>query len=126
MGSPLILNRCMLLYPLLFLIALSCSTRAPVLYKNGTPLSITDYEKIAQKQFDEGRFKNAITAYQAIIDNYPDNQNAMAWAHYEIGYCYYVMGDHQQAEIFFRKVVNEYREPAAKTLATQMLEKIKK
>jgi len=113
-------------YPTIFLFMVSCATKSPILYKDGNPLSITDYEKIAQKEFDEGRYKNAIAAYQAIIDNYPENQSSMAWAYYEIGYCYYAMEEYQQAEIYFRKVLNEYQEPAARTLAEKMLGKLKK
>ncbi|MGQ9615825.1 MAG: tetratricopeptide repeat protein [Spirochaetota bacterium] len=115
-----------LIYSIILLFMVACSTKKPVLYKDGNPLSITDYEKVAQKEFDEGRYKNAIAVYQAIIDNYPENQSAKAWAYYEIGYCYYAMEDYQQAEIYFRKVLNEYQEPAAKALAEKMLGKLKK
>ncbi len=105
-------------------ITLSCASKKPVLYKNGEPLSITDYEKIAQKEFDEGRYGNAIEVYQAIITHYPENAKALAWAHYEIGYCHYMKDDYEQARKYFRIVVNEYREPAATKLAEKMLDRI--
>ena len=88
--------------------AVSCATKKPVLYtESGEPLSITDYEKIAQKEFDEERYLNAADAYQAIIDNYPDNADAVVWAHYEIGFCHWMKKDYDKAGFYFRKVANE-------------------
>jgi len=107
-----------------FFLLLSCASKPPVLNRDGQPLTITDYEKIAQKEFDEQHYQYAISAYEAIIEHYSDNRNALAWAHYEIGYCYYTMKEYNQAEQYFRKVINEYQEPAAKKLASEMLEKI--
>jgi len=114
-----------LLEVIILLLGISCASKPPVLYRGGQPLSITDYEKIAQKEFDEQHYKYAISAYEAIIDNYSDNnKNAVAWAYYEIGYCYYTMKENDTAEQYFRKVINEYQEPAAKKLAQEMLDKI--
>ena len=105
-------------------IFLSCASKMPALYKDGKPLTIIEYDKIAQKEFDNNRFDNAITAYEAIITNYPDKLRASTWAHYEIGFCYYVKEEYDKAEIYFRKVTNEFQEPAAKKLARDMLAKI--
>jgi tetratricopeptide (TPR) repeat protein len=102
----------------------SCATPKPVLYKEGRPLSITEYEKIAQREYDNDLFENAIMVYQAIIDNYPTNPKALAWAYYEIAYCYWMLKEYESAELNFRKVLNEFQEPAANTLAGQMLERI--
>ncbi len=113
------------LFTILLISATSCATKKPALYtESGEPFSITDYEKIAQKEFDEDRYLNAVDAYQAIIDNYPDNVNAMVWAHYEIGFCHWMKKDYDKAGFYFRKVVNEYQDPAAKKLANMMLQKI--
>ena len=103
----------------------SCAIRMPALYsENGAPLSIIEYEKIAQKEYDKERYDNAIIAYQAILDNYHDNPGAGVWANYEIGYCYFVQKEYDTAEIYFRKVLNEYQDPASKKLAQDMLDKI--
>ena len=102
----------------------SCATKPPILYKNGKPLSIVDYQKIAQKEYEEGSYNNAILAYQAIIDNYPSNIKAVTWANYEIGYCYYMEKNYDKAEAYFRKVINEFTDPAAKKLSGEMLNKI--
>jgi outer membrane protein assembly factor BamD (BamD/ComL family) len=105
-------------------LTLSCASKKPVLYENGEPLSITEYEKIAQKEFDQGRYDNAVEVYQAIITYHSENAKALAWAHYEIGFCHYMKDDYDQARKYFRIVVNEYREPAATKLAEQMLDRL--
>ena len=109
----------------IFLLLLSCASKMPALYQeDGSPLLITDYEKIAQTEFDERRYDNAIAAYTAIIANYPDNLKALAWANYEIGFCYLVKEDYDEAEFYFRIVINEYQDPAATLLAENMIGKI--
>ena len=114
-----------LLCTLLPLMMLSCASKMPALYmEDGSPFFITDYEKIGQKEFDEGRYDNAISAYTAIISNYPDNTKALVWAHYEIGFCYFVQEEYDEAEFYFRIVINEYQDPAATLLAEKMIGKI--
>ena len=113
-----------IILPFLALFFWSCATPKPVLYNEGKPLLITEYEKLALEEYENDRYENAIDVYRAIIENYPDNPKALAWAHYEIGYCYWQLEDYENAEVNFRKVLNEFQEPAAKTLAGQMLEKI--
>ncbi len=103
----------------------SCATRMPALYSDtGKPLTISEYEKIAQEEYDNERYDNAITVYEAILKHYPDNLRASAWANYEIGYSYFVKKEYDTAEIYFRKVLNEYQDPASKKLAQDMLNKI--
>lgn len=106
------------------MILTSCATRQLVLYNDGNPLSITEYEKIAQRERDNNRYDNAIKAYNAIITHYSDNSKAAVWANYEIGFCYYVQKEYSEAEKYFRIVINEFQEPAAKKLAEDMIAKI--
>ncbi len=109
----------------MFLLTLSCASKMPTLYnEDGSPLLITDYEKIGQKEFDARRYDNAIVAYTAIISSYPDNAKALVWAHYEIGFCYLVQEEYDEAEFYFRIVANEYQDPAATLLAEKMIGKI--
>ena len=113
-----------ILLQILSLSFLSCATPKPVLYNDGKPLTITEYEKLAQAEYDEDRYENAIEVYRAIVENYPENQKALAWAYYEIGFCYFVLKDYDNAEVNFRKILNEFQEPAAKKLAGQTIVKI--
>jgi outer membrane protein assembly factor BamD (BamD/ComL family) len=105
--------------------SLSCSTKMPAIYtEQGGVRSITDYEKMAQKEYDEGRYDNAIAVYTAILRHYPFNVEAVTWADYEIGYCHYRLKEYAQAKVYFRTVANEHQDPAARTLALQMLDRI--
>ena len=117
-----------LCFPLLLVLVffmLSCATRMPSLYSDsGEPLTISEYDKIAQKEYDNERYDNAIAVYEAILKHYPDNVRASAWANYEIGYSYFAQKEYDTAEIYFRKVLNEYQDPASKKLAQDMLNKI--
>jgi len=118
-------KRTVALFLLFFtMILASCATRQLVLYNDGNPLSITEYEKIAQSERDNNRYDNAIEAYNAIITHYPDNSKAAVWANYEIGFCYYVQKEYSEAEKYFRIVINEFQDPAAKKLAEDMIAKI--
>ena len=102
----------------------SCASKPPVLYQAGKPLAIIEYEKIAQNEFDKKKYKNAIAAYDAIIKNYADNTRALVWAHYEIGFCYYVQKKYEMAEKYFRLVINDFQEPAARKLAQDRIASI--
>ena len=104
----------------------TCATRAPVLYHNGKPLAVSEYEKIAQKEFDNKKFMNAIAAYEAIILNYPENMKAIVWANYEIGFCYLMQKKNEDAERYFRIVINDFQEPAARKLAEDRIAEIAK
>ena len=102
----------------------SCATKPPALSNNGKPFPITEYEKIAQREFDNKNYENAILAYNAIIENYPDNKKAVVWANYEIGFCHFLLKEYEEAERYFRIVINEYQEPAATKLAQDRIEEI--
>jgi len=124
MRGVLNLCACSLVLAGMLLSGASCATKKPVLYQDSKPLTYYAYEKLAQKEFDAGRYENAIEVYQAIIDNYTDNNAYLVWAYYEIGFCYKKLKDYGNAELHFRKVINEFQEPAAKKLAQDMIAKI--
>jgi tetratricopeptide (TPR) repeat protein len=109
----------------LFFPGACASSRRLVLYReDGSPLSIVEYEKLAQKERDANRFENAIKAYEAIIEHYGDNAGAVLWATYEIGFCYYRLERYADAEVYFRKIVDESQDPTAKKLSQDMLKRI--
>ena len=114
---------------LFFVLALSlldaCASRRFALYRgDGSPLSILEYEKLAQKERDVNRYENAIKAYEAIMRYYGENTNAVLWATYETGFCYYKLERYADAEGYFRKIVDEFQDPAAKKLSQDMLTRI--
>ena len=109
----------------LFFPGACASSRRLVLYReDGSPLSIVEYEKLAQKERDINRFENAIKAYEAIIKHYGDNAGAVLWATYETGFCYYRLERYADAEVYFRKIVDESQDPTAKKLSQDMLKRI--
>jgi tetratricopeptide (TPR) repeat protein len=115
----------LLLFGFCLFLAGACASRRFALYReDGSPLSIVEYEKLAQKERDVNRYENAIKAYEAIIKHYVDNANAVLWATYESGFCYYRLERYADAEGYFRKIVDEFQDPAAKKLSQDMLKRI--
>jgi tetratricopeptide (TPR) repeat protein len=115
--------------PLFFVLALflidACAGGKPALYReDGSPLSIVEYEKLAQKERDVNRYENAIKAYEAIVRYYGENASAVLWATYETGFCYFKLERYADAEGYFRKIVDEFQDPAAKKLSQDMLTRI--
>jgi len=103
----------------------SCATKKPVLYgPEGEPFTITEYEKIAQKEREANRYQNAVEVYRVIIERFEENQTALVWANYETGFCYFNLKKYDEAEVWFRRVINEFQDPAARKLAQDMLTKI--
>ena len=129
--SPETGKRLLLCASILFLFGLfiffsgACASRRLALYReDGSPLSIVEYEKLAQKERDANRFENAIKAYEAIVEHYGDNVGAVLWATYEIGFCYYRLERYADAEVYFKKIVDESQDPTAKKLSKDMLARI--
>jgi tetratricopeptide (TPR) repeat protein len=103
----------------------ACASRKIALYgKDGAPLSIVEYEKLAQSERDANRYENAIKAYGAVLQHYPENTSAVLWATYETGFCYFKLEKYVEAEEFFRRVVDEFQDPAATKLSEDMLSRI--
>jgi tetratricopeptide (TPR) repeat protein len=103
----------------------SCATKKPVLYgPEGEPFTITKYEKIAQMEREAGRYENAVEVYRVIIERFEENRTSLVWAHYETGFCYFKLKKYDEAEVRFRRVINEFQDPAARKLAQDMLTRI--
>jgi tetratricopeptide (TPR) repeat protein len=115
----------MVSFGLLIFLSGACASRKLSLYReDGSPLSIVEYEKLAQKERDANRFENAIKVYEAIIEHYGDNTSAVLWATYETGFCYYRLERYADAEVYFRKIVDESQDPTAVKLSKDMLARI--
>ena len=125
-GSPV--NRRRLFTIGLFALAVilsSCATKKPVLYgPEGDPFTITKYEKIAQMEREAGRYENAVEVYRVIIERFGENRTSLVWAHYETGFCYFKLQNYDEAEVQFRRVINEFQDPAARKLSQDMLTRI--
>ena len=78
-----------------------------------------------QKAVDEANYDLALLYYQALIDNYSENKEYVAWAHYEMGYVYFLLEDYENAKLHFKVIVEDYKDQKSPyALAQFMLSKI--
>ncbi|MEK6796047.1 MAG: tetratricopeptide repeat protein [Spirochaetota bacterium] len=94
-----------------------------VIDKNDTPLTLSEK---ALDYFNNKEYGVAIGYYQAIIDNFKKDQfeKEIAWAYYEIGFCYYTMGDNEKALKYLSIVLNDSSVQAPRVLAEKIKQKI--
>ncbi|BBM88334.1 hypothetical protein COTS27_00013 [Spirochaetota bacterium] len=90
--------------------------------KPGTPAY---YDFIAQNYYQRRKYKQAIYYYNFILEEFSDQPEQygveLAWATYEIGFCYYKMKQYELAYVQFELVIANYKDWAAVTLARQRL-----
>lgn len=80
----------------------------------------------AYTEFNNKKYKKAIAYYQYIIDNF-DRENYskdVAWAYYEIGFCYYYQRKYKLALDYFNTVVNDFAILPPKILAQGVMQDI--
>ena len=80
----------------------------------------------AYTEFNNKKYKRAIKYYQYIIDNF-DRENYskdMAWAYYEIGFCYYYQKKYKKALEYFNIVMNDFAVLPPKMLAQKVMNDI--
>ena len=90
----------------------------------------SDLDKIAQTYYEYRQYANAIRVYKKLLDNYSKRidryEKQLAWATYEIGFCYLITNQYTKALEYFKKVLTDYSTLAARTLAKQRIEEIQK
>lgn len=93
----------------------------------GTPY---EYTEVAQEYANRRDFNKAIQVYNIFIETYIPQKSIydkeLAWAHYEIGFCYFQKYDFNNASSHFKIVIEEYLANAPRTLARQRLEEIRR
>lgn len=128
---------------LLFLGATGCIRQLrtpPDLTFDETPTQLYLSER-AQDYFNNKEYMYAVAYYDAII-NYIDKfeydtslseedvraekENTLAWANYEIGFCYYRVNNYEKANEYFDIVLSTYPVPAPRILAEKLKLKIAK
>lgn len=104
--------------------SISCATVLKI-----TPEEARYPQIIAEKaytEFNNKKYKKAISYYQYIIDNF-DRENYskdVAWAYYEIGFCYYYQGKYKDALNYFNIVINDFAVLPPKILAEGVMQNI--
>lgn len=115
---------------LLSFINLGCTIEKPPIRpkKNLSKDQPVYYNFIAHKYYILKEYEKAIFQYQKILKkfaNQPVEYNKeLAWAEYEIGFCYYQLGDNKKAIEYFERVINYYDQASARILAQKMLTKV--
>lgn len=80
----------------------------------------------AYTEFNNKKYKKARSYYQYIIDNF-DRENyskEVAWAYYEIGFCYYYQRKYKDALNYFNIVMNDFAVLPPKMLAQKVMQDI--
>ncbi|HMA99756.1 MAG TPA: hypothetical protein VKS21_02110 [Spirochaetota bacterium] len=97
--------------------------------KDATP---ADYVEVAQKYSIQKSFRKAIDTYKIILNKFNTAAKKkkyyedIAWAYYEIGFCYLEMKEYKKAKKYFNIVMTRYSTiSAAYTLAQQRIIEIK-
>ena len=89
----------------------------------------SDLEKIAQKYYEFNKYDSCIKVYKELIKRYGDQadryEKQLAWANYEIGFCYLVTRRYDKSLIYFKEVLNNYSTLAPTILARQRIEEIR-
>lgn len=91
----------------------------------GTPIY---YDFIARKYYNSKEYEKAIFQYKKIINAFSDQKGKydkeLAWAEYEIGFCYMKLKDPKNASLHFKQVLENYNENPARILSKIKLKEI--
>ncbi len=74
----------------------------------------------------KGDYQDAIKTFKDLKAKFPNAEKYRAWADYEIGFCYFHLGELDKSLKAFRVVLDEHSVRAPRILAARMIIKIKK
>jgi tetratricopeptide (TPR) repeat protein len=90
----------------------------------------TDYVEVAQKYYERKDYKKSIVVYKALISKYQAQKDiyekSLAWAYYEVGFCYHLLHKKKDALDYFKIVIKDFSIIGPKTLAEQRVLEITK
>lgn len=111
-----------LLFIFLFFV-ISCASISTDVDEALAPQVISEF---AYDEFNKKNYKKAIAYYQVIIDRFDRElfPKEVAWAYYEIGFCYYYQRKYKEAVKYLDIVLNEFAILPARILASNVLETI--
>jgi len=114
---------------LIFLLFCACAA-TPVRFDESKETLPSYYAEIAQQHYNNKKFLSAIRVYEQLIKRFADKKDLyekdLAWAHYEIGFCYLVRKQNKSALNFFNSVLKNFDTLAPRTLAQQRIDEIGK
>lgn len=105
------------------LILFSCNNTV----QKSDDLSFHEYSVRAKNAYDRKQYTESIRYQIEIIEKFggqKEYKKQMAWAQYEIGFCYLVMKDYDNARENFNKVIENHDILACSILTRQRLDEI--
>jgi outer membrane protein assembly factor BamD (BamD/ComL family) len=82
-------------------------------------LSVAVLTQKGQEAMDQNHYSRAVLYYQAILEGYPWNMEAVCSAEYEIAFIHYKQGRYDEARRGFRALLTRYTEVDAELLPAQ-------
>lgn len=112
------------IYLFILLIQVSCSSFGKIVIEEGTAPQIIS--EMAYEEFNNKNYKRAIAFYEVIIERFDRASYAkeVAWAYYEIGFCYYYENKYEEAILYFDIVLNDFAILPPRILARVVLDDI--
>mgnify|MGYP006281485901 CR=1 FL=1 len=92
---------------LLPLLLLSCQTELPQIPPD---LSQQEFFQRAQDAADENNWPVALHYYETFIDRYPEDEQNVVAAEYEIAFIHYKMGEYRRSRDLFEEILAKYEE----------------
>jgi TolA-binding protein len=94
-------------------------------------LGVSELLQLGQNSLGSMDYDAALAYFQAVIDRYSSNTQALVNAQYEIAHTHYKQGNYEEAEAGFRALLARYEESNVlpqqfKVLSEIGLEKLKK
>lgn len=119
------MNKVFILLSCVFFLFGCSSTQSSVVVFDDDELAVIIANR-ANEYFNRGQYANAIAAYQVIIDRFDsvEYEKDVAWAYYEIGFCYYYNKKYENAIDYFDIVLQDFTVAAPRVLASIVLEDI--
>lgn len=104
---------------LMILSACTADTMRLAVQEDDGPNEILEKGRIWYAEYQE--YDDAIETYQKVLERFPDDSNACAWAYYEIGMTYYKMGDYDDASTYFNIVLDQYPQQSTQGILSDLL-----
>jgi outer membrane protein assembly factor BamD (BamD/ComL family) len=79
-------------------------------------LTRQEFFQKGQEAVESRRFRTALVYYTEFINRYPENQDYILAAEYEIAFIYYKMGEYDEARTRFENIVLQYEDDVREEL----------
>lgn len=99
-------------------------------YRSMRSNSVHELEGVAMEMYQMGHYRSSISTHKKIVKkclSQPEKfQENLAWATYEIGFCYLKLGRKKEALKYFQKIGSNFGSPEISILSEQRIKEIQK